>query len=792
MAGKLGGAAQFTYDFGIMISQSTVEKVAKLTGATLTLAGAFYTLQQTGEEYAKTLKQNELRFGGMIATMRQMDAAQDRLVKGISYDSISDQLDAMNNLMAAGIKVGKNFEWISKAAHATGQSVAQFSGAVRSAVGGNMGQLVDMGLITERATRMFDKFGANTVMRQQAVTNFLLRNKAIANAIKNDFFTIGDEMTRMKAIISDVFLNIAGKPNDPNSWYHSVVVSLKNVADVFSNNIKEIRGYAKGIGIVLAYFARQTGKMMVWLANVGKKVTRMLLGSSDNFADRMRSFVVWLEFWRIYIIDILKSVWKWMDNFYHEHETLVKGIGKVLLAYLAWNTAWKIMTKGTLVLQGMIFGVKGLRTAIIAAGGAWTYFSKMMTVGLFKSAGNRSFFRMFGLTPYKVNTKFLTLGSGASAAFSKGFSAIGPAMAKTWAATTAIMSIGWSGMIKFMTATAKLPFLALSKWFKFSFLLWNSPMAAITMIGNGLKWVIGLVPRLLGLFGGLGAALEAINPIGWIMIAITLTVILYNKFDWFRKLINTMIAAWLEQLRTTWNVINFIWVILQVAVKWLWKGIVNIYDFIVNLFKYIWNGIKISWKFFKWFARPIANFFEKVVGWIKSMWKAFMNSAVGRWIEKIIINPLKWIIDNLGAVWTKLANFFGSSATSIAKSQGVSSFAWNTPNTATSVDNFVNNMAGGVTSSLNTLKGNMGFGGMTNTIPNIDLSNYAGKDGNNIPSSAPITNTMTVSSGAVQINVTNTGNGEINEEKLAKQVRSILSDMERDYRVRGGNMSSKF
>ena len=440
MAGKLGGAAQFTYDFGIMISQSTVEKVAKLTGATLTLAGAFYTLQQTGEKYAMTLKQNELRFGGMIATMRQMEAAQDRLVKGISYDSVSDQLDAMNSLMAAGIKVGKNFEWISKAAHATGQSVAQFSGAVRSAVGGNMGQLVDMGLITERATRMFDKFGANTVMRQQAVTNFLLKNKAIANAIKNDFFTIGDEMTRMKAIISDVFINIAGKPNDPNSWYHSVVVSLKNVADVFSNNIKEIREYSKGIGVVLAYFARQTGKMMVWLANVGKKVTRMLLGSSDNFADRMRSFVVWLEFWRIYIVDILKSVWKWMDNFYHEHETLVKGIGKVLLAYLAWNIAWKIMTRGTLVLQGMLFGVKGLRTAIIAAGGAWTYFSKMMTVGLFKSAGNRSFFRMFGLTPYKINSKFLALGSGASAAFSKGFSAIGPAMAKIWATTTAIMS----------------------------------------------------------------------------------------------------------------------------------------------------------------------------------------------------------------------------------------------------------------------------------------------------------------------------------------------------------------
>lgn len=40
--------AQFTYDFGIMIAQSTVNKVARLTGVTLSLASAFYALQTTG------------------------------------------------------------------------------------------------------------------------------------------------------------------------------------------------------------------------------------------------------------------------------------------------------------------------------------------------------------------------------------------------------------------------------------------------------------------------------------------------------------------------------------------------------------------------------------------------------------------------------------------------------------------------------------------------------------------------------------------------------------------------
>ena len=482
MASKLGGAAQFTYDFGIMIAQSTVSNVVKLTGATLTLAGAFYTLQNTGEKYAATLKKNQLRFGGMVATMRQMQAAQDRLIKGISFDSVDDQLDAMNNLMAAGIKVGKNFQWISKVAHATGQSVAQFSGAIRSAVGGNMGELVNMGLITERATRMFDKFGSNTIMRQQAIMSFLQKNKAIANAIKNDFNTIGNEMMRIKAIISDVFLNIAGKPNDPESWYHSVVASLSNIADAFARNTQMIRNYAKGTGIVLGYFARQIGKVVVWLGGVGKRVTQMLLGSSDTFVERMRAFVVWLEFWKLYIIDALKTAGKWMVDFYHSHEKLINGIGKVLIAYLAWNVAWKVITAGTLALQGMIFGVKALRGSIIAAGGAWTYFSKMMTVGMFKGAKNRSFFRLFGITPYKVNAGFLSLGYIASNAFSKGFSFVKMAMVATWGASMTLMGSMWRGLISFMATTIKLPFVAMSKWFKFSWLLWNKPMAAIKMI----------------------------------------------------------------------------------------------------------------------------------------------------------------------------------------------------------------------------------------------------------------------------------------------------------------------
>lgn len=791
MASKLGGAAQFTYDFGIMIAQSTVSRIVQLTGATLTLAGAFYTLQTTGENYATTLKKNQLRFGGMVATMRQMQAAQDRLIKGISFDSVDDQLEAMNNLMAAGIKVGKNFQWISKAAHATGQSVAQFSSAIRSAVGGNMSQLVDMGLITERATRMFDKFGANTVMRQQAVFSFLKRNKAIANAIKNDFNTIGNEMMRIKSIISDVFLNIAGKPNDPESWYHSVVSSLSSISDAFARNIQMIRNYAKGISIVLGYFVRQIGKVVVWLGGVCKRVTQMLLGSSDTFVERMRAFVVWLEFWKIYIVDALKTAWKWMDGFYHEHEKLINGIGKVLIAYLAWRVAWKIITTGTLALQGMIFGVRALRGSIMAAGGAWTYFSKMMTVGMFKGAKNRSFFRLFGITPYKVNAGFLNLGYVASNAFSKGFALTKTAMISTWAASMTLMSTMWRGLIAFMTATIRLPFLAMNKWIKFSWLLWNRPMGAIKMIGNGLMWIINLVPRFFSLMRAGFASIMASNPVGWIILGITLTVIFYKKFKLFRNFINATIALVINNIKIIWNLINWVWVLLQVGVKWLWKAIVGVYHFLVKAVKWIWKGIKTTWHFLRGtIFKPIITFFSKVIGWIGNMWRAFMNTAVGRFINNYIVKPIKWVIDNFGSLINKIIEFLGGSANSFAKSQGVSSFGFTTATTGQSVGSTINGVSSSVVGLMRSAPSYSSPA--VNGAVNMDLSNYQGKGNPQYDNAAPITNnnTMTVSSGAVQINITNTGKGEIDEEKLARQVRSILSDWERDYRVRGGSMKN--
>ena len=325
-----GNNAQFTYDFGIAIAQSTVNKITRLTGATLTLASAFYALKTSAKEYVDTLKENTLRFGGILSTMRAMEQAQNRLIKGQSYFSMDDQLRGMNQLMSVGVDVRENLEWINKAAHATGKSFSEFSGMITNAINGNLQGLVDAGLMTQRATNMFAKFRGNTIMMQNAIMNFLRSHKGLMNAIKNDFTTIQDGMTRLKGVFKSFFESIIGKPNDPGSLYGTVARLLGNFADKFgkdgvlTENMIALKNYAKGVGVVMTWVVKQVGGVMMWLGRQAKKVATTLLGTSDTFVDRMRSFVVWLEFWKLKILDFFKT-----------YGDEIKTILKLLLAYKA-------------------------------------------------------------------------------------------------------------------------------------------------------------------------------------------------------------------------------------------------------------------------------------------------------------------------------------------------------------------------------------------------------------------------------------------------------------------------
>lgn len=353
-----GNNAQFTYDFGIAIAQSTVNKITRLTGATLTLASAYYALKTTATQYVDTLRENTLRFGGMLSTMKAMEDAQRRLIKGQSYFAPDDQLRGMNQLMAVGVKVGENLEWINKAAHATGRSFSDFSGMIASAIQGNSQALVDAGLMTQRATRMFDKYAANTIMRQQAILNFVKNHKGLMNVIKNDFETIQDQMTRIKGIWSAFLKSVVGKPNDPQSFYGQIVASMKMVAVALAQNAEKMQKYGFMIGQTLGWVIRQIGHFVVWVGRQVKKALESVWKVTDDFQSQTRSLLVWLEFWKLKVLD-----------FFKEYGGAIKTVLKLLIAYKVLKLAFvvgKAAIASVIALKNAWLGALALQKRYIA------------------------------------------------------------------------------------------------------------------------------------------------------------------------------------------------------------------------------------------------------------------------------------------------------------------------------------------------------------------------------------------------------------------------------------------
>lgn len=738
-----GNNAQFTYDFGIAIAQSTVNKITRLTGATLSLASAFYALRTTAEKYVDTLRENTLRFGGVLSTMKAMEQAQNRLIKGQSYFSVDDQLRGMNQLMAAGVKVGKNLDWINKAAHATGKSFAEFSGMISSAINGNLQSLVDAGLMTQRATKMFAKFQGNTIMMQGAIMSFLKSHKGLMNAIKNDFVTIQDGTNRLKEVFRSFLMSVVGKPNDPGSLYGAVSGILQQFADKFgkdgvlTKNMIALRNYGKGVGIVMTWVVRQVGHVMMWLARQAKKVTTTLLGTSEDFVNRMRSLVVWLEFWKLKIRD-----------FFEEYKDLIKGVLKMLIIYKALKSVFFIggaALKSIIAYKNAISGTIKLQQRYMASMGP--YVSK-----------TAKFFQSLAVwMPLMFRKTWVSMGK-----FFANFK-------------LNMLMIG-----KSIVSALKAPFKWIASSIKFlGGMIRNLPVLVLS-VGRALK--------------SLWAALNATNPVGWIILAITVATILYTKWKSFREFINGMFGMIIEAIKFVWNLAAFFLTGIIGSLKQIWKLIKWIFKQLWSLIKWVWNKIT---SFFGWLWDGFVRVFGGAIDIIKNMWKAFMNTSVGRWVDKWIITPLskvidgiKWVFSNIPKLPASIANLFGrgsgglQTATDYLADQlgvgAVPTFSGKT------------NYIGDSTNYLNPKNWNIGnpFSGASDLVPQVDLSHLPSeKDNpllsNNTPQhdvSSPTS--MTFNNGAIQIVVQKGEN--IDENKLARKVKQVILDMKREGELRGG------
>lgn len=708
--GNNSNNAQFTYDFGIAIAQSTVAKVTRLTGATLTLASAFYALKTAASEYVDTLKENTLRFGGVLSTMKAMEQAQNRLIKGQSYFSMDDQLRGMNRLMSVGIDVGENIEWINKAAHATGKSFSEFSDIITSAIQGNSQALVDAGLMTQRATRIFDKFEANTIMRQQAILNFVKTHKGLMNAIKNDFETVQDQMRRIRGTWKAFLQSVMGRPNDPQSFYGQIVSSMKMVATALESNMEQIKRYGFIIGQTLGWVIKQIGHFVVWVGRQVKKALESVWSVTDDFQNQARSLLVWLEFWKLKVVD-----------FFNEYGGAIKSILKLLIAYKALKYVFVIGDKA-------IKSVKAYRAALIG------------TAALQKRY-------MASMGPYvgKAKKFFQSLAVWLPRPFRKAWVAIG----KFFADFGMHMRIAGRTLLEVFKAP-----------FRF--------------IAKGFRLIIGLIRNLPGLIGALfkgirslWTALNATNPLGWIILAITLLVTLYNKSEGFRKVVNSIFKG-------IWEFIKLIWNSLMYIVTWIMVG-----------FKKLWEGVE-------WLWDKITGFFEWIWGGIQSLWESFMNTKVGKWIDDHIIQPLMGAFDWIKRVWDKVVKGIGRALEWLGLANDSVSAA-----TEEVAEKY------GVPKVPTAKGGHYDPDDSENYIQSwlFGRRKKKKKDKDSEPDENPLlvesgmpfggggggsTTNMTFGNGAIQIIVQN-GSG-IDERILAQKIKGVLNDLRREGDMRGGTI----
>lgn len=672
-----GNNSQFTYDFGITIAQSTVNKLVRLTGATLTLASAYYALRTNAEKYVDTLRENSLRFGGILSTMKAMEAAQNRLIKGQSFFSVDDQLRGMNSLMAVGVKVGENFEFINKAAHATGKSYAQFANAISQGIQGNMQALVDMGLMTQRSTRYFEKYRANTIQRQQAVLNFVKQHKGLQELIKNDFLTIPVRNPFILAFNLFIWSCIVGKPNDPNSLYGQTVGALKSVADAFARNYQSIVQYGKGVGIVLGWVVRQIGHIMVWLGRQAKQAVNFIFGTSETFVERMRTLVVVLEFWKLRVVSFFKT--------YKEE---IKTVLKLLIAYQALKSVFVIS-------NAAIASAKAFRAALMA-------------IPLF--GGKR------GVT--------LTLGKYLTTFWSR-LKLISRIVTQTGfkAALDTLLSI-----MK-ITATGKF----------------------VGGIGRSLLFVVSILRNLPAIITAVWTALNATNPVGWIILATTAFTVLYAKCEKFRNFINRIFSGIRESIQIVWN--SFVWLFTQVRIGW--------------------QGLKDG--FINYVIDPVSEAVKGLIPNINAMWDAFKNNSVVKWMRENIINPI-------GKINKFIMPMVKWAAGTLNPAIGAVDFFRNT--------DFLRNTNRDIADAARDLANKHGFGDYTWGGNSVTPTDSVPTPNPIISGTPPVSQNTTenqsvvLGNGAVQIIVQKGEN--IDERRLAQEIRRVLSDIQRDNRIRGG------
>jgi len=169
------------------------------------------------------------------------------------------------------------------------------------------------------------------------------------------------------------------------------------------------------------------------------------------------------------------------------------------------------------------------------------------------------------------------------------------------------------------------------------FLTLNSAIKGFNMVTQGVSAVMGLLSSSFAL------------PIAIIVGVIAALVLLYNKCEWFRDLVNSMVENLKPLLQSLWDMlkpifdsliaaIQQIWVVLEPILKVVLTSIVNTINFIIEIITDLIRAI--NW---------VNNKFSEAKGKISGATQGIRNAVVGGFTEMLskVKNIGSNIIDGL-------------------------------------------------------------------------------------------------------------------------------------------------
>lgn len=577
------GASGYTYDFGIAIARSVVSDLGILSAKALTLTAAIYGLSTTMVNMENSLMRNKIMFGGYLNTMKAMQFAQDKLLSGQTQFNSEDIMEGMRSIQVAGLNAKKTFDFVNKAAEATGQSFAEMGSMIEQAVnGGNFSQMVNLGIMTQNQTRYFERYTAGTNAMRSAVMRFMTSNKTLADAMKNTMTTIQGQLRRLKGFSVEFARAIVGDPTDPNSFYNQVKNAITMVNDYLKKNLPEIKKFAFAVGQVLGFIIRNTMAFAKYVAKFFARqigTIRLFLG---NFQHNILSMMLWLELVKNRIV----SLW-------NQYKDEIKQAIKITL--ILW-ASWKLFS---LFSAGMYAVGKAIRYSSTGL-----TLMQLLLPGLqFKLAKIKWAFREIWWATRNAYDSMILFARGFS--FSSMISGLWASAAGAWSFTAAMLANPITWIV--------IAVVALVGWIAYLVTHWKQVRKETQGWSDNILLIVARFAPIIGIPLLLAKHWQNFKSI-FINVWNTAKNIAIAVLLFIRN-VTVDVALWiLKKMQPVINMFRLTWAILKKAFSWIRSSFAPILNPIINMFRVIWTLVK------------------DIFGWLKAI---FTSDWIGSVLSKV-------------------------------------------------------------------------------------------------------------------------------------------------------------